>query len=165
MQTALNPELSGKFLKQEGGSVFDFEQYVFRAVTKWDDQANEKNFYRVSGQCLITRKLQSQVVTDTAELYFSKAFAVLNDFDKDGTRISYSSSDSYISYGEEGELLAKELRLNLYVTDEAYYQYHNSVNGAMDESPFKEPAVVYTNVKGGLGVVSSYRKTELKLAL
>ena len=46
--------------------------------------------------------------------------------------------------------------------DEAYYRYLSTTkkNSESGENPFAEPTSVYTNIKGGLGVFSSYQRVE-----
>lgn len=41
-------------------------------------------------------------------------------------------------------------------TDSDYYKYHRSLELSDNENPFSEPALVYTNIVGGLGCFAAY---------
>lgn len=41
-------------------------------------------------------------------------------------------------------------------TDEAYYKYHRSIQLRNSENPFSEPALIYSNISGGLGCFAAY---------
>jgi len=57
--------------------------------------------------------------------------------------------------------------IKLYVlnTDAPYYFYHKSVNNFSGDNPFAEPVIIYSNIKNGLGVFSSYNKTQKVIKL
>ncbi|WP_082214568.1 DUF4249 family protein [Dyadobacter psychrophilus] len=44
-------------------------------------------------------------------------------------------------------------------TDFHYYHFHHSIN-MQDDNPFAEPARVYTNFTGGIGVFAAYNQTQ-----
>lgn len=51
------------------------------------------------------------------------------------------------------------LYLLLNTTDQPYYEYHRSLRQARNDNPFTEPSLVYTNVKGGLGIFAGYNQS------
>ncbi len=49
------------------------------------------------------------------------------------------------------------LRIYLLSTDKPYYDFHKSLeNFSLGDSPFSEPSFLYSNIKGGLGILASY---------
>jgi len=63
--------------------------------------------------------------------------------------------DVFISYPSYNPL--DSIKATVYLTDEAYYRYHNSValfDGG--DNPFSEPVIIYSNIENGLGVFCSY---------
>lgn len=58
------------------------------------------------------------------------------------------------------------LKVKLYHTEESYYLYHKSMaNYNGDANPFSESTPVYSNVKGGLGIFTSYSTDSLQIIL
>ncbi len=55
----------------------------------------------------------------------------------------------------------------LYRVDEHYYEYHRSLElvSQIEENPFAEPANVYTNIEGGLGVFAGLNRQYFRLRL
>jgi hypothetical protein len=43
-----------------------------------------------------------------------------------------------------------------------YFNFYNSLSKVRDITPFTEPTIVYTNVKGGLGVFAAYTRTKVR---
>jgi hypothetical protein len=54
------------------------------------------------------------------------------------------------------------LLATLAVTDQHYYWYHRSVyqQQTSDGNPFAEPALIYTNMQGGLGVFAAFNEVK-----
>jgi hypothetical protein len=65
----------------------------------------------------------------------------------------YTSYESIIAYGY------------LFNTDEPYYRYHQSLRNSNNDNPFAEPAPVYSNITGGLGVFAAYNQSVITLQL
>jgi hypothetical protein len=63
------------------------------------------------------------------------------------TRLYYYSSGSQVS--------ATAFVMNC---SEEYYRFHWSLNNFNGDSPFSEPAIIYSNVEGGLGCFGGYNK-------
>ncbi len=49
----------------------------------------------------------------------------------------------------------------LLTTDEHYYQYHRSLENYAPGNPFAEPVLIYSNIKGGLGVFAGFNRYEV----
>lgn len=43
-------------------------------------------------------------------------------------------------------------------TDEAYYNYHRSVNDFEGDNPFAEPVIIYSNIENGLGIFCGFNR-------
>jgi hypothetical protein len=51
-------------------------------------------------------------------------------------------------------------------TEESYYLYHTSLNEFdRSDNPFSEAKPVYSNIKGGLGIFTSYTMDSLRFRL
>lgn len=50
----------------------------------------------------------------------------------------------------------------LYNCNVDYYKFHTSLKNYSGEDPFAEPTLVYTNIKGGLGVFAAYTASYLR---
>ncbi|WMJ73192.1 DUF4249 domain-containing protein [Cytophagaceae bacterium ABcell3] len=57
--------------------------------------------------------------------------------------------------GESGKLI-----ITLYTIDEHYYQYDEDLKNTFSGDPFSEPKNIHSNIEGGLGIFTSYRKHE-----
>jgi hypothetical protein len=53
----------------------------------------------------------------------------------------------------------KNIRIGLLNVDEHYYRYHTTLRLYSGDDPFSEPAPIYSNIVGGLGVFGAYNKT------
>ena len=76
--------------------------------------------------------------------------------------------DGFIgSVSRGGDVVNGELVLYLLRTDEAYFRYHGSLRRQddIDGNPFAEPAPLYGNVTGGLGVFAAYVQTRVAVPL
>lgn len=66
-------------------------------------------------------------------------------------------------FNEGGVFDSSAIRVNLLQTDEAYYNFHTSLNRYEGENFFSEPIQVYSNVQNGVGVVSAYRVRSVRI--
>lgn len=149
----------------------------------WDDLPGKTNYYRVNAYELIE---YSTVRVDTSELYTvesrKSATSYFNwrgnntqsvyqsDMNLDGTTFSSpkgrKSVDNLANYGQDANSVkpsrkaeSKGIYLQLLNTDVHYYEFHNSFRQQRGDTPFTEPSLVYTNVKGGLGVFAAYNQS------
>ena len=86
--------------------------------------------------------------------YWGQAFS--ND-DKLSNGVVNSESRLYYWNGSNN-VMAKAFVMNC---SEEYYRFHWSLNNYNGDSPFSEPAIIYSNVEGGLGCFGGYNKVEL----
>ena len=151
----------------------------------WLDLANEKNFYRVRGfteveysvmqtnanQERVEKRVKGRFNFDWDENTGRSDFQ--NDVNLDSTvftsplgRASLPTSELY--YTSSGPVYAKQkikiLSINMEVlnTDQAYYDYHRSLESSRNtDNPFAEPALVFTNITGGLGCFAAYNSRQI----
>lgn len=151
---------------------------------RWDDVAGISNYYRVKAFELFG---YTQLITDSisqtaremhvlGRSYFAweKTFGrnvFQEDVGLDGTTFSSPQGAKrkinlqYLTALTDSNIVkigkppqSRGLYLMLLNTDSHYYQFHHSIN-AQDDNPFSEPAGVYTNVTGGLGIFAAYNQT------
>jgi len=116
-----------------------------RYVVSWNDQGGVKNYYRVWIKSTTDYTQVSQVYDDKYD---------------DGKKISISLDDYYYSWGG-----GDKFDVYLLNVDKAYYEYHIRIANSQYESPFSEPVPLYSNTIGGVGLVSSFRKTKVQIKL
>ena len=121
-----------------------------RITCKWADIPGQENYYR------ITLDPKLDFPTDGFEEFYNGFFS---DRLQDGKTMA--NSFEITLYNPEPN--AAKYSLNLLSSDLPYYEYHRRRVNYVGEDPFSEPAPIYNNVKGGLGVVGSYLKTSVEL--
>jgi hypothetical protein len=135
-----------KFIGSEGESKIKIK-------TNWDDPGNDKFFYRSF--------IEQVNNTGSGEKY---AYEVCSEFisnsGKEGKKMN-SICESY--YYDDGSSSTRTMNVYLLTTDIHYYEYNRRRVNYYGDDPFSEPVPQYMNVKGGLGVVSSYRMTKLEI--
>ena len=149
----------------------------------WKDPAGQENYYRIrafelyeysvvtvnASQLFIVEKRRQQ------QFYFSWSrtsgrSVYQSDTNLDGAEFSSPTGDKRV----ENELVFQELirnpvkpekgpvllgvYLQLLHTDRNYFLYHRSLQQTRGDNPFTEPALVYTNVRNGLGVFAGYNQ-------
>jgi hypothetical protein len=129
-------------------------EIVRNVKVRFTDFPGEKNYYRVAGEVSNYRTIQpsGDIIFNKYSLTFENEF--LTDNLRDGQIITLTSEDN-IYYHFNGD--SSFLRLYLLSTEESYYLYHKSVmDHNNDDNPFAEATPVYSNIKDGLGVFTSY---------
>ena len=138
-------------------------RYRYYLRMSWTDVGGQENYYRLAGEM----RLEWKQVPDNAPptLYpvaiYWDGEAFLDDKGKDGETL-YSPKGNLLPFGPGTN---PNMRIYLYAsllhTDRHYYQYHLSARGAIRsrDNPFAEPALVYSNVTGGLGIFAAYNRT------
>ncbi len=126
---------------------------------KWQDAPNQENYY------LPLAILEEQVPNPPPnqptgrDLIFVNEETYISDDRKDGT-IFTSSEGMYTTAADNTVSSPFTIQTHLVVSDRAYYLYHRSLymHNNVKDNPFAEPAIIYTNVQGGLGVFSGYNQ-------
>jgi hypothetical protein len=124
----------------------------------FNDFKGENNYYR-----LLSMKTRPH---STQPGYYSfdtgNQFDVIDDKGHDGERMKISLP-GYWAGGLADSTFLKVFLLN---TDKVYYDYQKSLeNYSSGEDPFTEPAPLYSNITGGLGVFASYTYDSLVVRL
>lgn len=92
-------------------------------------------------------------------IYMQTGEEFVSDQNRDGEFFIYKTNRLYV--GEQNN----KVYLILAITDDHYYNYHQSVYNFEGDNPFAEPVPVYSNIEGGLGVFASYYQTNLEIDL
>ncbi|MCG9880064.1 MAG: DUF4249 domain-containing protein [Bacteroidia bacterium] len=119
-----------------------------RFTCKWTDIVNQENYYR------ITLDPKLDFPTDGLDEMYNGFYS---DRQKDGE--TFATSFEINTYNPPGS--QSKYTLNLLTCDYPYYEYHRRRVNYFGDDPFSEPSPMYTNVKGGLGVVGSYLKSSV----
>jgi hypothetical protein len=151
----------------------------------WKDIAGEKNFYRVRGfievEYSVTeggaqpgakeKRVRSRFNFDWDDNTGRSEYS--NDVNLDGQTFTSPLGKSFIPssilyYTENGPYYAKQkpklisLTMEVLNTDQAYYDYHRSIiTSRNSDNPFAEPALVFTNINGGLGCLAAYNSKQI----
>lgn len=136
------------------------------------DFPGETNYYRLlylyeTYHPLFSYKMQlsfkdilDPVVPSSAESNAWQNDRVTNDIGLDGKKIVIRTIEFqpiYIDQTSWRDPDSAFLRIYLLSTDKPYYDFHKSLeNYSLGDAPFTEPSFLYSNIKGGLGILASY---------
>jgi hypothetical protein len=139
-----------KRTSQSGGQDYDEHTFTY----KWKDAAGVENYY----QTLVEKQTKDTRSNGWVHFQVYNNNDLFTDDRRDGQLLA--SSAKYTVYLGQTEPKPFFLHVYLAVTDRAYYLYHQSVKRQQetDGNPFAEPVLVYSNVKGGLGIFSAYNQ-------
>lgn len=146
----------------DDGSVGTVRKYSVSLA--WRDAPQVKNYYRVLAY-------KEYYVTDTYGNKHKYREGITPDyggndfFDDDRTNngILTSGKMEYYEYDDYPIDKPAYIHAILVVADKHYYAYHQAIRKQweFDGNPFAEPAVMYTNIAGGLGVFAGYNQLEV----
>lgn len=140
-------------------STSSFGPYYLHTF-KWNDPVGQQNFYRVSLEDFFV-----SIFIDDTTTYVQNVFdGMYDDKSKDGKAITGVYSN-YSFYGFFNDTTQKVLDCYLLSTDIHYFEYHKRRLNYFGDDPFSEPVQQYSNVTGGIGVVSAFRRTKGKLVV
>ncbi len=139
---------------QLGRDEFDNIRYAF--YTRWDDIANQANYYRIM--------MESRYSWGGQDTFYSLFLDQLQfDGSNDGKEMFVRNELSFSPF-----MMGEKNYFDCYLihADFSYFEYHKRRLNYFGDDPFGEPLPMYSNIKGGgLGVVSSYRKTLVELTV
>lgn len=130
----------------------------FRYSYEWHDIPGQTNYYLVS---TMYAYIYSETLPDTAYSYICEG-VTFSDAGNDGGILKGVCEDYNDPWWSGPHSQVMFFLLN---TDIHYYEYHRRRAGYDGGNPFSEPYEQYSNVKGGLGVFCSYRKTKTMMAV
>jgi len=81
------------------------------------------------------------------DLWLNRGEPYTSDKNKDGEYYTYKTSTIYNPVEQETKIV-----IFLSVTDQDFYNYHKSVWNFEGDNPFQEPAPIFSNIEGGLGI-------------
>lgn len=146
------PDKSMQILSASVQTITTNNNEFQRFKISFQDDVGQTNYYRVA-----MATIQSYVPNDTtySETGIRNTYT---DANKNG-QLMEVSFDSYFpsNYGSAAYMIY------LLNTDKDYYLLHNSLRNYQEGNPFAEPSLVYTNIKGGLGVFASSNKSQYRL--
>lgn len=124
-----------------------------KAKASFNDIAGEEDYYRVQTWVRFYRKSPgAESISSKFKLRLEKKF--LSDEKIDGTNIVvYDDYLNFLLTGVDSAFFV----INLLHTEKSYYLYHKSLDNYQgDDIPFVEPTLVFSNIRDGLGVFTSY---------
>lgn len=165
---------------------FGGNQMTLNTSFTWEDPVGEANYYRVNVYELIDAP--NFRFDPVEKKYYEYRQTIINNYridrntfrglyqnDKnlDGTTFTSPRFESFRNLADynfgpviDGKPLlpsrpAERLGIFLQImnVDLPYYEFHRSLENYNGDNPFTEPSLIYTNVKGGLGVFAGYNKS------
>jgi hypothetical protein len=136
-----------------------------RVVINWQSLSGGTGYYRIAG--LIQGQVNNQSSwpfinqvfwgAGRSDLFAVRAVGVPQAFAAEGTFRGTRSSF----------LVNLNLDLGLLHVDEPYHRYHQSLGPNLNsaDNPFAEPALLYSNVRGGFGVFGAFNRRRISLRL
>lgn len=122
----------------------------FVSISVKDDPAKE-NYYHVTGEYEVHLPGRTYVYKEYID--FEKDVFTDREKNADGL-ITFSAPYNNSYRNSPGSTFIKIYLLN---TEKSYYLYHKTIfDYKDDDNPFTEPTPVYSNIKGGLGIFTSY---------
>jgi hypothetical protein len=157
---------------------------AFTLKMTWLDIAGQKNYYRVRGHAEVEYSIgelntKNEVVEKRVKGRFNFDWDentgrsnLQNDVNLDGTVFTSPMGRAYLPSSQigyyNGPIYAKQkiklisINIELLNTDQAYYDYHRSlVLNRNTDNPFAEPALVFSNITGGLGCFAAYNSRQI----
>jgi hypothetical protein len=127
-------------------------EMLSKVKTTWKDPGQNGLFYRVYNE-----QVYSFGGGDSSSYGACSDF--ISNFGKENNKFTSVCEIGSNWIGSENILL----NVYLLTTDKHYYEYHRRRVNYFGDDPFSEPIPQYANVKGGIGVIASYRKTKITL--
>lgn len=128
-------------------------EYILQLRVKFIDPANEENYYRVEVIPAV-KKFVSGKYIEEEWLGGENTYSLYTDKGMNGAEISLIKDYVYYAFGDETPDFSS---LHIYIVkiDIDTYKYLKSIQNINEEDPFSEPALIYSNVPQGLGLIGS----------
>jgi hypothetical protein len=175
--TTVPNSIAIKEVKINSTPVNDFQQKNLEIGTEydvkviWQDKAAETNYYRALSEFIAIygspdpKNVKNIIYTP---IYTIVDLRTIDDKNMDGQLLSLNNNylATNIGVNNQGQLIdlsnksLNKIKVGLFQTDIHYYNYHTSLHRQRENNnPFAEPALLYTNIKGGFGCFGSYNAT------
>jgi len=141
--------------------VSEYESADFLEISvEFTDYPGEKNYYNLIGKTTVFSTTSSY---ETVFHYHRFWFEYINDL-KAGPDNKITIDTWMIPSVNNYD--SAFISVYLMNTEESYYLYHTSLNEFdRSDNPFSEAKPVYSNIKGGLGIFTSYTLDSLRFRL
>lgn len=123
---------------------------------KWNDEPGTTNYYR---SAIETKSWYVDFMGDTSYYTSEICTNMYTDENRNGQTLS-GTCDGYSMYYGYDTAITQPMDFYLLNTDINYYEYHKRRLNYYGDDPFSEPIQQYSNINGGLGVVSAFRRTK-----
>ncbi len=124
-----------------------------KVKTIWDDPGVKGLYYRIYNE-------QEYSFGPVEKSAYQICSEFISNSGKENKRLNSICESSYFNDGGSG---SNSINIYLLTTDIHYYEYSRRRENYFGDDPFSEPVPQYMNVKGGLGVVSSFRRTKVQI--
>jgi hypothetical protein len=134
----------------------------FKVTVSFTDKPDVADYYRLTGMYLLYNTNQGYEKRRWKEpMYIDKAFINDSEAGQDNMITRTFGANRYFSYYDSAFM-----KIYILHTEKSYYQYHKSLQSyTSGDNPFSEVTPVFSNIKGGLGVFSSYTIDSLTFRL
>jgi hypothetical protein len=134
-------------IKREGS----FEWSVFTLRASFRDQPETENYFRFYATVVSYPRYSYNSISNEPVILEKDMFTDAS-FNTEGL-VNIEATLRHPSNYEDSSFL----KVYLFNTEKSYYLYHKSLQEYSDDNnPFREARPVYTNVEGGLGVITAY---------
>jgi hypothetical protein len=166
-----------------------YEDTVVTLKMTWQDFPKDTNYYRTSALLDIDyttlaekdkQEFTEERISGTYDFFWnwqSGRNEFISDNQLDGVLFTSATGKASLPHKYEKTLAdgkkvivhpnskIKAITMEVYNVDKHYYKYHRSQAVSDDtDNPFSEPAIIYTNIKGGLGCFGAYNAAQIKLS-
>ena len=142
--------------------------YEYNLSVEWQDAPGEGDYYYLFAERpgTIQRGFNPTDPNKVDTLYYPISFEQGEEYTRDmgqeGCRflVKNGKFTSLTDPSGTGEAYRLEKKINvvLLTTDRGYYEYHRALKNYVGDNPFSEPILLFSNVKGGLGIMSGYQR-------
>jgi hypothetical protein len=140
------------------------KEFIYQCKIKFTDPIEEDNYYRI--ELVPIYKVYIGGVLTEREYYNGDElnFSLLSDKGQNGSTMSINKDYTYYTWGEN---LPDFTHMNIYIIkiDEELYKYLKSMQNINYDDIFSEPAIIYSNVPNGLGLIGSQQRFVYKYRL
>jgi len=146
-----------------GGIVYEYSLSV-----EWQDAPGEGDYYRLFAERpgSIQRGFNPTNPEKPDTLYypinFEQGEEYTRDLGQEGRRFLVKNGKFTSLFDPSGmgqtDGLERKINVVLLTTDRGYYEYHRALKNYLGDNPFSEPILLFSNVKGGLGIMSGYQR-------